>query len=665
MKGVFVYKLKEGRSDYIKYKGCISAGHAHTVGLKTDGTVIAIGSNFENQRKVSSWRDIIAVCAGDYHTVGLKADGTVEATGKKDDKKCHVHYWKDIIAISAGFSHTVGLKSNGTVVVASDHYGKHETEDWQDIIAIDASGMDMIIGIKSDRTVVTYGAEEIDPDGLTTSWRDIIDVAISLENIVGLKADGTIMIVGKICENKYSLERFQQWKDIVAIYARGSSIVGLKSNKTLVADISNSKIEEWQDIIAISLGGMHRVGLKTDGTILSNGYNKSRHPSTNEWVETGQCETQNWTGIGPVSDDALSIMKAKAGRSNERKQTQLLTAQKRISSAQSCISIGSAIVYEEKYYHTVALKSDGTVYGTGENEDGQCNVDKWRDIIAVTAGVFHTVGLKVDGSVVATGYNEHGQCDTQIMKNIIAISAGQVHTVGLCADGTVMAVGNNQYGQCDTQSWKDVVSITSDYFTTIGILANGSIITAGVEKSFIVEWKDIVAISIGGNYQIGLKADGTIEHTVVGFHCLGPGLDPKIWNDLVAVSAGDKHAVGLKADGTVIATYDPEYRGLVEKEDGSAYGISYKDYGQTDVKGWRNIIAIQAGNDFTVGLTANGTLLSTGNNDKGQCNTQKWTNVGPVSEQNIHKMKRKMGICPYCGGKIDGLIFKKCTSCGK
>ena len=58
-----------------------------------------------------------------------------------------------------------------------------------------------------------------------------------------------------------------------------------------------------------------------------------------------------------------------------------------------------------------AMYRTGKIVATGKNDDGQCNVSDWKDIIAVSAGSYHTVGLKVDGTVVATGYNKYGQCD--------------------------------------------------------------------------------------------------------------------------------------------------------------------------------------------------------------------------------------------------------------
>jgi alpha-tubulin suppressor-like RCC1 family protein len=137
------------------------------------------------------------------------------------------------------------------------------------------------------------------------------------------------------------------------------------------------------------------------------------------------------------------------------------------------------------------LKANGTVVAIGENEKGQCNTGRWRDIIAVSAGddtvglkadgtvvevreigyrlyynwrdiigvstaFFNTVGLKADGTVVTVGHNTDSQCNTSGWRDIVAVAAGDRHTIGLKADGTVVAVGDNKYGQCNTDRWCNI-----------------------------------------------------------------------------------------------------------------------------------------------------------------------------------------------------------------
>jgi hypothetical protein len=72
----------------------VAAGYGHTVGLKTDGTVVAVGWNYYTQCYVGGWTDIVQVVAGGGHTVGLKSDGTVVATG---GDFAGVSGWTDIV----------------------------------------------------------------------------------------------------------------------------------------------------------------------------------------------------------------------------------------------------------------------------------------------------------------------------------------------------------------------------------------------------------------------------------------------------------------------------------------------------------------------------------------------------------------------------------------
>lgn len=286
-------KLQTIRKQILPVKNSISC-KVHTVGVKANGTVVAVGDSSFCKCNVFGWRNIVAVSAGLGHTVGLKSDGTVLAVGDNKDGCCGVFYWQNIVEISAGSCHTVGLKSTGTVVA---------------------------VGCNDDGRCNVSG------------WRGILAVSAGYWHTVGLKSNGTVVAVG------YN-------------------------------DFGQCKVSNWQDIVAVSAGRIHTVGLKSDGTVVAVGCDddSAEYDDYDNYddYDDGQCEVSDWQGIVAVS----------AGG-----------------------------------YHTVGLKSDGTVVAVGCNDDGQCNVSGWQDIVAISAGDKHTVGLKSDGTVVAVGCNDDRRYD--------------------------------------------------------------------------------------------------------------------------------------------------------------------------------------------------------------------------------------------------------------
>ena len=110
-------------------------------------------------------------------------------------------------------------------------------------------------------------------------------------------------------------------------------------------------------------------------------------------------------------------------------------------------------------YHTVALRTDGTVAAAGYSADGRCAVSGWIDIVELAAGGSqgdaHTVDLRSDGTVVAVGNNAFGQCNVQNWTDIVEIASGS-HIVGLKSDGTLHSTGNNYNGEGEVADWTDI-----------------------------------------------------------------------------------------------------------------------------------------------------------------------------------------------------------------
>src|SRR5512143_2837153 len=95
------------------------------------------------------------------------------------------------------------------------------------------------------------------------------------------------------------------------------------------------------------------------------------------------------------------------------------------------------------FYHTVALKSDGTVTAWGYDYYGQTTVPDGRTgVTAVAAGAYHTVALKNYGTVVAWGFNYYGLSTIRPPLRCMPATAAAVYrTVALKSDGTVVVWG--------------------------------------------------------------------------------------------------------------------------------------------------------------------------------------------------------------------------------
>ena len=310
-----------------KYSKLIYAGN-YTMGIRSDGTVLAKGYNQYDQCNVGDWTDIVAIFPGSSKTFGIKSDGTVEMAGNDPNYPgIDVSNWKDIIKI-VDLGYIVGLKADGTVVIELSDNQQHissysyferlkEVSTWTDIIDICSTDRN-IIGLKADGTVMVVGYNE-EYVQTVSAWNNIASLS-SAE--IGLKTDGTVVIVG---DNEYGECNVSDWTDIVAVSSGSFNTVGLKADGTVVA-VGNNRfgqcnVSDWTDIVAISCNS-HTVGLKADGTVVAVGFNRE-----------GQCNVNNWTDIIAV----------KAGSD-----------------------------------YTVGLKADGTVVAVGGNFYGKCDVSDWN-----------------------------------------------------------------------------------------------------------------------------------------------------------------------------------------------------------------------------------------------------------------------------------------------
>lgn len=97
----------------------------------------------------------------------------------------------------------------------------------------------------------------------------------------------------------------------------------------------------------------------------------------------------------------------------------------------------------------------------------------------IAAGAYHSLALKSDGSLVAWGDNTFGQCDVPSRVDFVYISAGAYHSVAIRSDGTISAWGDNSYNQCAVPTEKGFIAVTADSYHNVALRSDGLIITWG------------------------------------------------------------------------------------------------------------------------------------------------------------------------------------------
>ena len=272
----------------------VAAGYSHTVGLKSDGTVVAVGYGYaggEDEKQpweVDGWANISQVAGGGFYTVGLESDGTVVAVGYNYDGQCDVGSWTDIVQVAAGSFHTVGPRSDGTVVAAPDDKDCSQCEvgNWTDIVQV-AAGTFHTVGLESDGTVVSVGDND-DGECNVGNWTDITQVAAGNSYTVALKNDGTVVGAGYNGDGQCDVA---DWTDIIQVAAGGEHTVGLKADGTVVALGNNEHgqcdVGNWTDITQVAAGQWHTVGLTLDGTVVAaGGYVCCSLPSSRCFIAT-------------------------------------------------------------------------------------------------------------------------------------------------------------------------------------------------------------------------------------------------------------------------------------------------------------------------------------------------------------------------------------------
>ena len=210
-------------------------------------------------------------------------------------------------------------------------------------------------------------------------------------------------------------------------------------------------------------------------------------------------------------------------------------------------------------YHSVALKSDGTLAAWGDNSSGECNVPGGNNYVAVAAGAYHSIALKSDGSLAAWGDNSLGECNVPGGNDYVAVAVGDVHSVALKTDGTLVAWGINLDGQCNVPGGNNYVAVAAAKSSCVALKTDGTLAAWGdnsLGQCNVPDGNNYVAVAAAGFCGLALKSDGTLA--AWGDNSFDLCNVPS-GNNYVAVAGGFYHCVALKSDGTLAAWGDNSF----------------------------------------------------------------------------------------------------------
>ena len=328
--------------------------------------------------------------------------------------------------------------------------------------------------------------------GSDTNWQKL---AVAVEGAIGIKTNGTLWAWG----------------------LNGSGQLGLGDSILRSSPVQIGLMNNWSDVEAIGNGN---VALKTDGSVWMWGVNSSNEIAA---IIPAYPQKLDVDGTTPWSSSMAG------------------------------------------FSHTMAIKTDGTLWGWGSNTQGELGdstaisrsspvqigtLTTWNNA-KLSPNVAFTTAIKSDGTLWGWGINNNGQLGNNsvvtrsspvqigTLTNWSKISSGYSHTMAIKTDGTLWAWGLGTSGQLG-----DNTAVTKSSPVQIGLGTDWSVVSAA------------------GNFTLAIKTGGTLWSWGAGTNGqLGSGLATNRsspvqvgtltnWSD---VRGGANHSIAIKTDGTLWA----------------------------------------------------------------------------------------------------------------
>lgn len=445
----------------------IAAGGYHALALKKDGTVAAWGANFHGQCDVPEGLvDVVAIAAGVSMSGALKRDGTVVCWGDRlDGSPMEAPAWlSGATSLVAGDGNFFALASDGRAATWGANWMGETIEldpELPPFVEM-AAGINEALGLSKNGRISSffafhplprrpaakirvigqqfYGlsrAGQLDPGGPNVRQlalhgkRNAKLISAGHWHSTAIFAKDRVRIVG---ERRYVDGRPRRYPSkapgVRKVVSGRNFDVALLVNGTVEAEGFNEDErppERLTDVIDVDAGNNHAIALRSDGTVATWGDTTHIGERLEVPAELQDPATARIKAVAATAFYCLALQEGGklfkwGGPSWE-------------ASFESPGELPDDVVdLQGGERHVLALRSDGTVLGFGENGAGQIDLpDGLRDVIAISAGGHNSLALKKDGTLVAWGAERTVPAG---LTGVTAISCGPYHSMALVGEAT-------------------------------------------------------------------------------------------------------------------------------------------------------------------------------------------------------------------------------------